>query len=123
VSELYNLSEHVAGLVCQALRDRAEADTVGWDIGLQLMPTEQGPQPVIVVFLQLASPLLGQKLNHVVLVDVNDIAPPRINQSIVDALAHLRTRRSELLAQPGQLEGGLAAQRAAALGQHNGQQR
>jgi hypothetical protein len=120
VSELYNLSEQVATLVCDTLLAVAGTDRVGWDITFQLMPGQQGPQPIIVVFLQLPSPVLGQFLNHMIFVDVNDLNPVAISSTVKEAVEVLRVRRSELLSAPGQLSGGLAAQRAAALGQQNG---
>lgn len=119
MSELYNLSEKVANLVTDTLLGDVGNDRVGWDIALQLMPTPQGPQPAIMVLLQMSSPVLGQNLNHMVFIDVNDLSSPGIVGSIKEGLEVLRTRRSELLA-PGQLGSSLAAQRAAALDRQNG---
>lgn len=119
--EFHNLSEKVANLVCDYMLGAAGVDRLGWDIALQLMPTPQGPQPAFLVLLQMPSPVLGQNLNHMVFLDVNDLSPLVVGGAMKEGLEVLRTRRAELLAQPGQLAGGLAAQRAAALGQQNGQ--
>lgn len=113
--EFHNLSERVANLVTDTLLSAAGTEWFGWDIALQLMPTPQGPQPAFLVLLQMPSPVLGQNLNHMVFLDVNDLSPVTVGNAIQEGLEVIRTRRAELLAQPGQLAGGLAAQRAAAL--------
>lgn len=118
--EFYNLSEKVANLVTDVLLSVAGTDRLGWDIALQLMPTPQGPQPAFLVLLQTPSPVLGSNLNHMVFLDVNDLSPLVVGNAIREGLEVMRQRRAELLAQPGQLAGGLAAQRRAALGQQNG---
>lgn len=120
MSELNRMSSAVALMVADSLANLAGGDRVRWDVSLQLLPTPQGvPQPVYLVLLQMPAPLLGQNLNHMVFIDVNDLTPVKIAPALKEAMDVLRTRHAEMLAQPAQLPNGLAALRDQAM--RNGQ--
>lgn len=73
---------------------------VSWEVGLNLIPTQQGAMPGFVVLLCMPSPVLGQTLSHVLLVDLASLAEPVVARHVRDALEQLRQQRSALLAAP-----------------------
>jgi hypothetical protein len=121
-------SENAALHVQTALAALAPDEKVVWDISMQVMPNNQGGiQSLLAIFLQVPAPVLGQNISTTLMVAPDDVNEVAISAAVRQALEALRQGQSQMLAQARQqsaganpLTGGLAAQRAAALGQRNG---
>jgi hypothetical protein len=73
---------------------------VSWEVGLNLLPTQQGPVPGFLVLLCMPSPVLGHTLTHVLLVDLGSLTEPVVTRNVREALEQLRKQRAALLAAP-----------------------
>lgn len=91
------IGEELAGWVRDACTG---PDQISWDIALALIPTEQGPQPGYLLILRIPSPVLGQFLGHIVLIDLGSLTEPVVGHNVRQALEQLRRQRSDLLAAP-----------------------
>jgi hypothetical protein len=91
------ISDELAGWVRLAL---AGPDQISWDIALDLVPTQQGPAPGFLVLLRMPSPVLGQSLTHLLLVDLGGLTEPSVSHHVRAAVEQLRQQRSALLAAP-----------------------
>lgn len=91
------LSDQLSAWVADA---SAGPDQITWDIGLTLIPTQQGPQPGYILLIRMPSPVLGEFLAHIVLVDLGGLTQPVIAHQVADAVERLRGQRSSLLAAP-----------------------
>lgn len=91
------IGDQLAGWIKTALTG---PDQINWEVGLNLIPTQQGAMPGFVVLLCMPSPVLGQTLSHVLLVDLASLAEPVVARHVRDALEQLRQQRSALLAAP-----------------------
>lgn len=91
------ISEDFARWAEEALEACAPGEKVKWDVTFQVMQTPNGSAPVMVLLLQIPSPVLGQKMNHLVILGVDDVNEPVVGDSVRSAMEVLRTRRSEAL--------------------------
>lgn len=92
------LSDKLAAWISDAT---AGPDQITWDLGLTLIPTQQGPQPGYILLIRMPSPVLGEFLAHVVLVDLGGLTQPVITHQVRDGVERLRQQRSALLVAPG----------------------
>lgn len=92
------LGDELAAWIAEAI---AGPDQITWDLGLTLIPTQAGPQPGYILLIRMPSPVLGEYLAHVVLVDLGGLTQPVIAHQVRDGVERLRQQRSALLAAPG----------------------
>lgn len=76
-------------------------DQITWDLSLSLIPTQQGAmQPGYILLIRMPSPVLGEFLAHIVLVDLGGLTQPVITHQVRDAVERLRQQRTALLVAP-----------------------
>lgn len=92
------ITEQVAGWVTVSLARHAWSDKLGWEVSVQLLPTPQGtPQPVIMVVVQMASPIIGQNLVHMIMVQWGDLTAENIDTAVFQGVETLHQQRSTVL--------------------------
>jgi len=94
------IGDQVANWVTTALGACADTDQPSWEVALQLLPTPQGVQPGYAVLVQIPSPVLGESLGHVALLDLGSLTEPVVAHHVRDAMERLRQQRTALLATP-----------------------
>lgn len=86
--------------VSDTLRTCALAERVTWETALQLANGPQGPAPVLAIYLRIPSPLLGQCLIELVLIEAPQANQVTITQAVAEAIARLFTARAKATAFP-----------------------
>lgn len=94
------LTDTITGHVATALRTCALGERVTFDAALQLVQGPQGPAPVVAIYLQVPSPLLGQCLLEVVLIEAPQANQNSITQAVTEAVGRLFTARAQAAALP-----------------------
>lgn len=103
----HRLSDRVVALFGEAFHRHANGEKVVWDLGLQAFPDPSQPpapgQPaafiaVVVLYVEVAGPILGQSLVNTSLLQPNNLSDEIIDK-IADDLVHgLLNERSARLA-------------------------
>lgn len=91
------VTNQVAGWVSTSLARQAPLEDVLWDCSLQLVPTPQGPQPVMVVLLQMPAPILGQVMVQLVMVQWTDLSAEHFDTAVTQGVELLRQQRAAML--------------------------
>lgn len=99
------ITGQVSGWVSAALARHAPLDSIGWDVALQIVPAQQGPQPAVVVLLQMASPIIGNNIVQMIMVQWGDLTAPNIDTAVSQGVATLHQQRATVLNGNGQLGG------------------
>lgn len=94
------LTDTVTQHIAAALRTCAFGERVTWETGLQLVQGPQGPAPVVAIYLQVPSPLLGQCLCEVVLIEAPQANEATITQTVTEAVGRLFAARAQATALP-----------------------
>jgi hypothetical protein len=93
-----HVTSAIAGWLVDALRQHAMGERISWDIGFMLMPTPEGPAPVFVIYLQMPSPLVGQLLVEMAVMDPRAVNESNVRQQTADAVGRLVRSRSQAVA-------------------------
>ena len=72
----------------------ALGERVSWDVAVQLVPTPQGPRPMLLVYLATPSALVGQLVGEPVLVEPQNVTWTHLNGKVRAAVERLRQGRS-----------------------------
>lgn len=95
------LTSEAATQVQMALRQCAGGDRVTWDVALQLVPTPQGPRPMVLIYLTTPSAILGELCGEIVLMEPQHLNAVNVEQNVRAAVERVRTARSESASHPG----------------------
>ena len=91
------MSDDVVRWVEAALGGCATGERVAWEVALALLPTPQGPQPGFLLLLQMASPVIGQNINHTVACGLDVVNEQAISGVVREGVEALRRARSQML--------------------------
>ena len=86
-------TEQVAGWVREALRHSAMGERISWDVALQLMPTPQGALPVVLIYATTPSPVLGDLLGELSMIEPARCTQPQVDRVVGDAVGKLMASR------------------------------
>lgn len=90
------IGEELAGWVAAVLG--TYPDQISWEIALQLLPTPQGMQPGFALLVRMPSPVLGETLAYLVLLDLGAVqAETTVAHHVRNAVEQLRQQRTALL--------------------------
>lgn len=90
------INQHVAA----TLRTTALGERVTWDAALQLANGPQGPAPIVAIYLQIPSPLIGQCLLELLIIEAPQANEATITQAVTEATARLFAARAQVTALP-----------------------
>lgn len=93
-----NVVDEVRTWVPPLLREYAMGERLQWDAAFQLVPTASGPQPVWVLYFAMPSPLVGQLLVEMVLVEPRALVPENVRVQIKGAVDRLHQARRATVA-------------------------
>ena len=80
--------------VANALRECASGERVTWDVVLQLVPTPQGPRPMVMIYLHIPAAVLGELCAEMVLIEPRYLTPDNVNRNVRGAMERLRQART-----------------------------
>lgn len=80
--------------VAAALRECASGERVTWDVGLQLVPTPQGPRPMVMIYLQIPAAVIGELCAEIVMIEPKHVNPGNITRNMRGAMERLRQARA-----------------------------
>lgn len=90
-----NVTAELRTWIPPLLREYAMGERIQWDAAFQLAPTANGPTPVWVLYFAMPSPLVGQLLVEMVLVEPRALVPQNVRVQIKGAVDRLcRSRAS-----------------------------
>lgn len=100
LSRLQKPPERIGDQLADWVAGACAGHDVSWEVGLNLIPTQQGAAPGFLLLLRMPSPVLGHILTHVLLIDLGSLAEPVVVRHVGEALEQLGRQRAELLAAP-----------------------
>jgi hypothetical protein len=80
--------------VQSVLRGCALGERVSWDVALQLVPTPQGPRPMVMIYLTMPSAVLGELCGEVVLLEPQHLSDANVERNVRGAVERVREARS-----------------------------
>lgn len=87
--------------VANALRECANGERVTWDVGLQIIPTPDGPRPMVMIYLHIAAAVLGELCAEMVLIEPKHVTTANISRNVRATIERLRSARSASTAANG----------------------
>lgn len=87
--------------VAAALREHANGERVTWDVALQLVPTPQGPRPMLMIYLHIAAAVLGELCAEIVIIEPRYVTSENISRNVRATMERLRSARSASTAANG----------------------
>lgn len=93
-----NVTAELREWVVPLLREYAMGERLQWECAFQLVPTASGPQPVWVLYFAMPSPLVGQLLVEMVLVEPRAVTPENVRAQIKGAVDRLHQSRRAVTA-------------------------
>lgn len=73
-------------------------EKITWDAGVQIAPSPNGPAPVVVLYLTVPSPILGEIIGELVMIDPQRLSEELVRLNVSGALDRMRKARAEKLA-------------------------
>lgn len=89
------LTDTVNQHIANTLRTVALGERITWEAAFQLFPGPQGPQPVVAIYLQTPSPLIGQALIEVVLVEAPRASQETVAAGVTEAVGRMFAARAQ----------------------------
>lgn len=89
------LTDTVNQHVANTLRTVALGERITWEAAFQLFPGPQGPQPVVAIYLQTPSPLIGQALIEVVLIEAPRVSGEAVAAGVTEAVGRMFAARAQ----------------------------
>jgi hypothetical protein len=88
-----NVTAELRGWVVPLLAEYAMGERIQWDAAFQLAPTASGPTPLWVLYFAMPSPLVGQLLVEMVLIEPRAVTPENVRVQIKGAVDRLHKSR------------------------------
>lgn len=89
------VTTQVRAWVADALRSAALGDRVTYDVTFALTQSPAGPVPTVMVFLQIASAIIGQPLGHVFALPLHQATEATIRATVAEVMGALFQQRQQ----------------------------
>lgn len=97
VRVIERLSERITPWLADAIAVHALGERVTWDVALTVVPTEQGPTPMLMIYLEIPAAVLGEYHSHVSLMPPHGLTQLGIEQTVKAGVGQLLDVRSRAL--------------------------
>lgn len=87
--------------VASALRECASGERVMWDVMLQLVPTPEGPRPMLMIYMHIPAAVLGELCAEMVLIEPRFVTADNIGRNVRATMERLRKARTASMSQNG----------------------